>query len=80
MKNKQIDLNNHLFLQLERLNSEDLSPEQLTQEISRSKAVTGLAREIISNGELALEVKKAVYDDQIGGKNNLPAMLKDDND
>ncbi|MEC4728937.1 hypothetical protein HWQ46_25825 [Shewanella sp. D64] len=77
MKNKQIDLNNHLFAQLERLGCEDLSNEQVRMEVIRSKAMAGLAREVVNNGRLALDVKVAVYDDLIGGQANVPAMLKD---
>lgn len=58
MKNKLIDLNNHLFAQLERLSDEDLTPEQLQSEIQRSQAVTSVAKEIISNGRLVLDAQK----------------------
>lgn len=58
MKNKLVDLNNHLFAQLERLSDEDLTPEELQSEIQRSHAVTSLAKEIISNGRLVLDAQK----------------------
>ena len=58
MKNKLIDLNNHLFQQLERLNDEDLSGEQLQDEIERSKAITGDSKEVVSNARLGLDAEK----------------------
>lgn len=57
MKNKLVDLNNHLFAELERLSDEDLQGEELTAEINRAKAITGVASQIIANGTLALKAK-----------------------
>ena len=77
MKNKLSDLNNHLFAQLERLNDEDLSGDKLDEEIKRSKAVGGIAKDIISNGKLLLESKK--YFDEMGLKSEQqPEILKID--
>lgn len=53
MKNTLEDLNNHLFEQLERLNSEDMTAEQLDMELKRSQGMTNIAEQIIKNGELA---------------------------
>ena len=58
MRNTLGDLNNHLFAQLERLSDEDLKGDSLKEEILRSKAVEGIAKEIISNASLVLEAKK----------------------
>ena len=58
MKNKLTDLNNHLFEQLERLNNEDLSEEELEKEIKRTKAMTNVATNIINNGNLMLNTMK----------------------
>lgn len=58
MKNKLTDLNNHLFAQLERLNDEDLKGDELKEEIERSKAVTGVSKEIVSNARLALDAEQ----------------------
>lgn len=58
MKNKLIDLNNHLFEQLERLNDEDLKKEDLEEELKRAEAVAKIAQNIINNGELMFKAQK----------------------
>ena len=68
------DLNNHLFEQLTRLNDEKLKGAKLEEEIERSKAVTSVAKEIISNGKLVLEAKIKVGD--MIKKEDLPKMLE----
>lgn len=57
-KNSMTDLTNHLFEQLERLNDEELSEEQLARECSRAKAMEGIAKTIIDNRKLALDTAK----------------------
>lgn len=74
MRNTLGDLNNHLFAQLERLTEEGISDEQLEKEMNRSREVTRLASQIISNGQLVLKAKEFV-DDQMG-QEVLPKMLE----
>lgn len=73
MKNKLIDLHNHLFEQLERLNDSDLKGDALKTEIERSKAITSVAREIISNGNLVLDAQIALSERNI---DKIPTMLE----
>ena len=76
-KNKLADLNNHLFEQLERLNDDELSGEELEKEIQRAKAMTDIAGQIIASGKLAFEAYK--YQDEFGhGRaQGLPAFLEE---
>jgi hypothetical protein len=55
MKNKLTDLNNHLFAQLERLSDEDLTAEQIEQEVSRAEAVVSVSDQIVRNADLQLK-------------------------
>jgi len=72
MKNKLSDLHNILFETLERLNDADLKGEELQTELQRSKAITGVASQIIANGQLALRAKRT----QEETRDPLPAMLE----
>ncbi|WP_026470071.1 hypothetical protein [Alkanindiges illinoisensis] len=74
MRNKLIDLNDHLFAQLERLGDETLSGEALQNELGRSKAMTGVAAQIIENARLAMDAEKFRVDYQKGVV-SLPAMI-----
>ena len=72
MKNKLVDLNDHLFMQLERLNDDELQGDALGTEIDRSKAMASIASQIIGNAKLALDAQIAMSDRVI---KNAPAML-----
>lgn len=75
MKNKLIDLNNHLFAQLERLSDESVDEEKLQEEIHRAKAVAGIANQIINNARLVLDAEKALSDGLIRTDKKDPYML-----
>jgi len=79
MKNTLGDLNNHLFAQLERLGEEDLKGDKLVEEITRAKAISDIATQIISNGSLVLKAKTFAYEYLPQGGNDekkMPSMLK----
>lgn len=60
MKNKLIDLNDHLFAQLERLSDEELTGEQMAGEINRTDAIVKVSEQIINNANLALRAAELV--------------------
>lgn len=75
MKNTLIDLNNHLFEQLERLNDDELDDEQLEKEIRRAEAMTKVSSKIIANAALGLNAEKLKV--EFGGRDvHLPEMLE----
>ncbi len=77
-RNKLDDLNNILFEQLERLNDEDLTDEELEKEIKRSKALNDTATVIVDNANLALQAKK--YLDSYGVERTpVPSVLQLEN-
>jgi hypothetical protein len=67
------DLNDHLFAELERLSDEELVGEKLVEEITRAKAVSDVASQIIATGTLVLNAAKAV--DGAIDKMKLPLLL-----
>lgn len=82
MKNTLIDLNNHLFEQIERLNDEDLSEDQLDRELKRAEGMTKIAAQIIQNGELAYKTMRHMdeYGYGLDRHRQVPAMLSSGGD
>lgn len=74
MKDSLADLNNHLFLQMERINDENLKGEDLKAEIERSKAVSFVAGRIIENASLVLDAHKLRLNHE--NLQDLPKMLE----
>lgn len=73
MKNKLIDLNNHMFTQLERLGDEDMEADELKHEIERGKAMAHIGRQIIDGARLALDAHK--LEREYGNTGEAPMML-----
>lgn len=74
MKNKLIDLNNHLFAQLERLGQEDLTAEQIDNEVKRTEAIVAVSKEVIANADLALKGARLVAEHGGHMANYLPMI------
>ena len=78
MKNTLADLNNILFEQLERLNDDSLTEDQLELQLKKTDQIVKVSEKIIANGELAFKAiqhKDKYYG--TGGK-VLPPMLEGD--
>ena len=74
-QNKLSDLNNHLFASLERLGDEELSGEELLEEINRAKAINNVAEQIVSNASLVLKAQIALGE-SMRADMKLPPMLE----
>ncbi len=74
MKNKLSDLNDHLFAQLERLASEELTPEQLDVEVKRGDTIVALADQVIRNAGLQLQAAKLLADHGNAVRPHLPML------
>jgi hypothetical protein len=70
-KNKLSDLNDHLFAQLERLSSEDMSIEDIEKEVKRAGAMVQVADKITGNADLQLKAAKLFADH---GEKMLPML------
>lgn len=78
MKNTLTDLNNYLFEQLERLNDDEMSGEDLERELQKTDSIVRISEKIIENGELAFKTMKHL--DEYGyhpqrNTNAIPPML-----
>lgn len=73
-QNTMNDLNDHLFMALERLNDESLSGEELQQEIERSKAISEVGKTVIDNAKTVLSAMK-FNDEKLDANMQLPKML-----
>lgn len=70
------DLNNHLFAQLEKMDDDELTGEQLDNEIRRTEAMAKISEQIIKNGELQFRAMKHM--DEYGYERHkaIPDMLE----
>lgn len=57
-KNRLTDLNDHLFAQLERLGSENLSADQIEAEAKRADAIVALADQVTKNSDTMLKAAR----------------------
>lgn len=62
MKNTLLDLNNHLFAEIERLGDEELKGEALAEELQRASGISNIAKNIIENANVTLQATKFMDD------------------
>ena len=74
MRNTLVDLNNHLFEQLERLNDEELTDEELEKEIKRTDAMKDMSTQIIANANIVLKATELNME-YSRNEVNVPQML-----
>ena len=60
-KNKLSDLNDHLFAQIERLNDENLTPEEIEIELKKSDAMEKVSKQIIDVSRLVLDASNLKF-------------------
>ncbi|WP_414462921.1 hypothetical protein [Hyphomicrobium sp. DY-1] len=75
LKNKLIDLNNHLFAQLERLGDENLTADRIDAEVKRTEAIVAVSKEIIANADIALKGARLVAEHGGTIVGHLPATM-----
>lgn len=63
--NSLIDLNDHLFMALERLNDEDLNLENIDNECKRVASIVSVAEKIIGNAKITLDAMKLVAEGKL---------------
>lgn len=74
-RNKLIDLNDHLFAQIERLTDEETKGEELKAELARSKALASLSDIVVKNARVILDAEKMRNNGEFL-PNEFPVMLK----
>lgn len=71
-----LDLNNHLFEAMERLNRPDLNGVALDDEIAKSKAMLSIAGGIIETARVVIDAQKTLGEIN---KNDVPELLRLEN-
>lgn len=76
MANSLSDLNAHLFAQLERLDVESMTPEQIEAEAKRAEAMVQIADRITENAKVQLSAAKLFAEHGQGVLPHLPQIGK----
>ena len=73
-RNTLDDLVNHLFAEMERLGDESMTPEQMRDEIERSRALSGVAQRVIETANVTLRVME-FKDAALDANAEMPPLL-----
>lgn len=74
MTNKLSDLNEHLFAQLERLDDETLTKEQIEHECKRTEAIVAVSEQLIRSANVSLGAAKLVGEYGANVRDGLPLL------
>ena len=74
-RNQMNDLRDHLFAALERLNDDELTPEQLSIEVEKAQAISNLSNSVINSAKAEVDFMKATG--MIATTSNLFKGVKD---
>ena len=58
-RNGMNDRRDHLFAALERLNDDELTPEQLATEVEKAQAISNLSNSVINSAKAEVDFMKA---------------------
>ena len=58
-RNKISDLRDHLFAALERIDNDDLTADQISQEVNKAKAIASIGSVLINSAKVEMEYIKA---------------------
>lgn len=72
--NRLEDSNDMLFNELSRLDEDDITPDKLTKEIARAKAMSAVGSTIIENANTVLKAAE-IYDKRESEDMKLPHMI-----
>lgn len=78
MRNTLGDLNDYLFEQMERINDDSLSKEELEKELRKADSIVKISEKIIQNADLAFRTMKHLdeYGYRNGDGRDIPPMLE----
>ena len=72
--NSLADLNEILFNQIQKIQNEDVTDEELEKEIKKSEAITKLSSQVLSSANIALQAQKQFDEYGTGRTVDIPLL------